>query len=145
MDLAQFQSGRNLGPQQTRAKEVVERMKTSMAQLAAKDGGKDDFQPAEGSVIAGSSYRWDNWSGPRNQTSETIKFDPKTKSIESYDRSHDMESPYGDTGSNTESFRVDQQGREHYTFNYVFNGCDRENSEIVIDKSGNLVQLFGTV
>lgn len=142
IDLAQFQSGRNLTPQQLSAKNAVERIQASMADLAAKDGSADDYQPEAGRVGVESSSRWDEWSGPRSLSSETVKFDPKTKSVESYQSSQQMESPYGDTGSSSDSFKVDSQGLEHYAHTYEFNGTFKGCCDVIIDKSGNLVQLF---
>jgi hypothetical protein len=139
----QFHSGQNLSPRLARARESVERTQASMAELAAKDGGKDDFDPTPGNVRTEKSDRWDNWHGPRSLTIESAKLAPETQAVEFYERCADMESPYGDTGATKDSFSVDPQGREHYSFYYEFNGAVREHSQIIIDKSGNLVELFG--
>ena len=142
IDLAQFQSGRNLTPEQLSAKKAVEQMQASMADLAAKDGSVEDRNLQEGYVATSSSYGSSEWSGPSNQSFGSVKFDPQTKSVETYTSSQDMRSPYGDTGSSSDSFKVDSQGREHYSHSYEFNGTFKGCCDVIIDKSGNLVQLF---
>lgn len=142
IDLAQFRSGRNLTPEQLSAKRAVEQIQASMVGLLAKDGSKEDQNLQEGYVATSSSYCLSEWSGPSNRSFDRLKFDPKSKLVETYESFQDMRSPYGDTGSNSESFKVDSQGREHYTQAYEFNGSYRRCCDLIIDKSGNIVQLF---
>ena len=141
ISLTQFNSATNLDVDQTEARAVVDRMNTSMNELACLDGEKGvDKDNTEGRVLTESSYRWSSFDGPRRLTTKSLEFDPKTKSFESYKHNSAMESPYGDTMLISDSFSVDGAGREHYVSTRSFNGSS-QNSHIVIDRSGNIVQF----